>query len=218
MISAEAQYNAKVDIDKLRCPNCGRIQSYTESVANSMTCTTEGCKKKKINYQKTQRKTKDFLERLERSKQRKSAKVNEILLERRSSLSAQYLEKSQLQKQLINKISSNGQDFITRMQRDVNARQTKMSRHVELMDESLNKAHSFKPMIHIPEHLICNRKGGLASLAAPARRYTQTFEERLEECERKQGKNMILSKNKRAPIESLWGQGSTTHKRYTRQN
>ena len=128
------------------------------------------------------------------------------------------MQKSQLQKQLINKISSNGQDFITRMQRDVNARQTKMSRHVELMDESLNKAHSFKPMIHIPEHLICNRKGGLASLAAPARRYTQTFEERLEECERKQGKNMVLSKNKRAPIESLWGQGSTTQKRYTRHN
>lgn len=207
--AAEANYNAKVDIDKLRCPNCGRIQSYTEMISKIMTCKNDRCHKKKIHYQKAQRNTTDFLKRLERSTRRKSIKIDEIREERRSSLTAGCLEKSQQQKLLMKKVSKNGQDFMSRMEKDVSARQSKLSRHIELMDESLNKAHTFKPTVNIPGHLIRNRKGGLSSLAVPARRYIQTFEERLEEMERKHGKKTKGSK-KRSPIESLWNQESSS--------
>lgn len=106
------------------------------------------------------------------------------------------------------KVSKNGCDFMARMEKDVTARQTKLSRHVELIDESLQKSYTFKPSVNIPEHLIRNRKSGVESLAVPARRYTQTFEERLEEIERKQQKTnvMIKSKKGRAPIETPWQQ------------
>jgi len=205
---AEEEYNKKVDLDKMRCPQCGRTQSYSEMITKSMTCTSDSCRRKKVAYQKNRRKTKDFLERLERSNTRRSSKINEVLQERRSSLASQCLEKSKQQQALMRKVSKNGCDFMARMEKDIAARQTKLSRHVELIDESLQKSYTFKPSVNIPEHLIRNRKSGVESLAVPARRYTQTFEERLEEIERKQQKTnvMIKSKKGRAPIETPWQQ------------
>ncbi|KAL3764871.1 hypothetical protein ACHAWO_006719 [Cyclotella atomus] len=201
-VAAEAKYNSKVDIDKLRCPTCGRIQSYSEFIGKSLNCKTDKCSKKKVQYQKkTQVNT--FLTRLERSTQRRSSKVDEIRAERRSSLSSQCKGKSRTQKALMKKVATEG--FMDRMQKDIHVRQTKISRHVELMDESLRKAHSFKPDIKIPDYLISNRKGGIVSLSAPPRRYTQSFEERLEECDRKQGNGATQKNTKsRAPIECLW--------------
>lgn len=202
LYTAEAKYNSKVDIDKLRCPTCGRIQSYSEFIGKSLNCKNDKCSKKKVQYQKkTQVNT--FLTRLERSTQRRSSKVDEIRAERRSSLSTQCKGKSRTQKALMKKVATEG--FMDRMQKDIHVRQTKISRHVELMDESLRKAHSFKPDIKIPDHLISNRKGGIVSLSAPPRRYTQSFEERLEECDRKQGNGATQKNTKsRAPIEFLW--------------
>jgi hypothetical protein len=97
------------------------------------------------------------------------------------------------------------------MEKDISARHKKTSRLTDLIDESLREAHTFKPILQIPEHLIRNRKGGISSLAVPARRYIQTFDERLEESERKQGKKRSTKSNsKRGPIESLWRQGPST--------
>lgn len=180
-----------------------------------MACTGDRCRRKKVVYQKTQRKTKDFLERLERSNTRRSSKINEVLQERRSSLASQCLKKSKQQQALMRKVSKNGCDFMARMEKDIAARQTKLSRHIELIDESLQKSYSFKPSVNVPEHLIRNRKSGVESLAVPARRYTQTFEERLQEIERKQ-KTTVMIKNKkgRAPIETPWQQHKAFQKSY----
>lgn len=204
--TAEAEYDSKVDIDKLHCPNCGRIQSYSEVIGKSMNCKTDKCSKKKVQYQKkAQCNSEAFLARLERSTQRRGAKIDEIKAERRSSLTSQCNVKSRTQKALMKKVGA--ENFIHRMQKDIQARQTKISRHVELMDESLQKAHSFKPNIHISDQLIRNRKGGISALSAPSRRYTLSFEERLEECERKQGNRGATQNNtkSRAPIECPWG-------------
>jgi hypothetical protein len=209
--AAQAAYDAKIDTDKLHCPKCGRIQSYIEMVSKSMICHSESCNKQKIHYKKTVRRTQDFFERQERSSQRRSIKIDEILSERRSSLLSQCLERSRQQQELMRKVSNNGQDFMTRMEKDISARHKKTSRLTDLIDESLRKAHTFKPILQIPEHLIRNRKGGISSLAVPARRYIQTFDERLEESERKQGKKRSTKSNsKRGPIESLWRQGPST--------
>lgn len=192
-------------------------RTYSEWSAKSMICQNDECSKKKIVYGKTQLKTKDFLERLERSNQRKSIKINEILIERRTSLISQCLEKSQLQKELIHKVSKNGQNFMARMEKDIHARHRKASRQIELIDEALSKKHPFKPKLTIPDHLIQNRKGGLSSLAAPAPRYTQTFDERLEECKKKQGMMTRPKSKKREPIESLWQEKTFTGRRGNRK-
>jgi hypothetical protein len=208
--AAEAQYDA---LPKLKCPKCGRQQSYNEMITKTMTCASDSCNKNKVTYQKTRAKLSDFLERLDRSTQRRHIKINEIKSERRSSMTSQTLQQSSRQKELINKVSKNGQDFMTRMEEDVNKRNNKMTHLEELMDESLSQTCTFKPTLNISNHLIRNRKGGLASLAVPARRYTQDFDERLEECEERQRRNNRRSVvESKKPIESLWGHSRASKK------
>lgn len=203
--AAEALYQAQVN--KKRCPNCGTQQSFDEVMDGRNECQNDRCKKFAYQYPAYFVLSK-FEKRMQRSSNRRAEIMGKIEEERRISYSQTH-EKSRLQQHLLNKISNGGNDFITRMKKDVEKRKDKIDRLEEISLEIQSKVCTFKPKLNIKEHLIQNRKGGISELAAPIRRNEAPMNTRSNNTKAKK------KKRRRKPLESPWNQSNRSRKQST---
>eukprot|EP00569_Conticribra_weissflogii_P012455 CAMPEP_0171376794 /NCGR_PEP_ID=MMETSP0879-20121228/19485_1 /TAXON_ID=67004 /ORGANISM="Thalassiosira weissflogii, Strain CCMP1336" /LENGTH=406 /DNA_ID=CAMNT_0011886739 /DNA_START=63 /DNA_END=1279 /DNA_ORIENTATION=- len=203
--AAEALYQAQVD--KKRCPNCGTQQSFDEVMDGRNECQNDRCKKYAYQYP-AYFVLSNFEKRIQRSSNRRAEVLGKIEEERRISCSQTH-EKSRLQQHLLNKISNGGNDFITRMKKDVEKRKDKIDRLEEISLEIQSKVCTFKPKLNIKEHLIQNRKGGVSELAAPIRRNEALVKTRTNNAKSKK------KKRRRKPLESPWHQSNRSKKQST---
>ncbi len=194
---AEVLYQAQVN--KKRCPNCGTIQSFDEMMDGRNECANDRCKNYIYQYP-AYFILSNFEKRMQRSSNRRAQVLNKIEEERRISLSQTH-EKSRLQQHLLNKISEGGNDFITRMKKDVEKRKDKIDRLEEISLEIQSKVCTFKPRLNIKQHLIQNRKGGISELAAPIRRHEASTKTRTKTKTKRK-------KKRRKPLESPWQQSN----------
>ena len=206
--AAEALYDAKVD--KKKCPKCGTTQSFDEMAEGRNKCPNDGCKN--ICYQYPNRFVlKNFEKRMQRSQDRRILVLDGIREEQRISISQPSFQKSRRQKELLDKVSKEGKDFIGRMERDVGKRKDKIYQLEEMGLEIEKKVCTFQPKLNVKEHLIQARKGGLSSLAAPLRRNTEEYP-LVGKTRKKKTK-----KKRRKPLESPWQQ-SNQKKNSTKQS
>ena len=195
--AAEALYDASTD--KKKCHNCGSTQSYDEMISGSDICQSDKCRNKKHSYKPPRSFSLKELQRsTERSSQRRSLVIDRIQEERRSSIVQTRQRRSLRQVELQEKVAKEGLDFNARMQKDIEARKSKIQ-HIEQtkMEILLSKEYTFKPKLKIAEHLIRTRKGGWDSLAAPQRRYTEEYQPPPSRAKKKKRRRM-------KPLESPW--------------
>ena len=86
------------------------------------------------------------------------------------------------------------------MAKDVAARKDKLMNAEKTARLRLEEDYSFKPKLHVAEHLIRNREGGWENLAAPSRRYTEEYQPPVLRTTKKKTK-------RRKPLDSPWGDG-----------
>jgi len=100
------------------------------------------------------------------------------------------------------------------MAKDIAARKDKLMNSEKTSRTRLEELHSFKPKLHVAEHLIRNRKGGWENLAAPSRRYTEEYQPPPED------DIFRISKKKRSrkPLESPWGNSTSRSKKKVNDN
>jgi len=211
--TAEALYQARTD--KKKCPKCGTCQTYEEMIHDKTECQNDKCRrgKEKQTYQSPSKfEIKSFEERQRRSQQRRSLVVERIEEERRASLVGG--RKSLHQQELLDKVEKARGDFHSRMAKDIAARKDKLMNAEKTARTRLEELHSFKPKLHVAEHLIRNRKGGWENLAAPSRRYTEEYQPPPEE----DIFRMSKKKRRRKPLESPWGNSSSRSKKKVNDN
>jgi len=197
--TAEALYQARTD--KKKCPKCGTCQTYDEMIHDKTECQNDKCrrgKEKQIYQPQSKFEIKSFEERQRRSQHRRSLVVERIEEERRASLVGG--RKSQHQQELLDKVEKARGDFHSRMAKDIAARKDRTR---------LEELHSFKPKLHVAEHLIRNRKGGWENLAAPSRRYTEEYQPPPDD----DIFRMSKKKRRRKPLESPWDSSSRSKKK-----
>ena len=165
----------------------------------SQTCKNDKCRKHEYQPPR-QFNLKDFEQRMKRSAQRRSLKEQKIHEERRSSIIDTCQRRSRRQTELIEKASK--EDFHTRMAKDIEARTKKIQTMEQTARALLEREHSFKPKLNVPEHLIRNRKGGFDNLSAPLRRYTEGYQPPADDVVRNTKKRR---RTKMKPLETPWG-------------
>jgi len=210
--TAEALYQARTD--KKKCPKCGNCQTYDEMIHDKTECQNDKCRrgKEKQTYQSPSKfEIKSFEERQRRSQQRRSLVVERIEEERRASLVGG--RKSLHQQELLDKVEKARGDFHSRMAKDIAARKDKMMNAEKTARQRLEELHSFKPKLHVAEHLIRNRKGGWENLAAPSRRYTEEYQPPDDDYYTSKKK-----KRRKKPLESPWGNSSSRSKKKVNDN
>ena len=211
--TAEALYQARTD--KKKCPKCGTCQTYDEMIHDKTECQNDKCrrgKEKQIYQSPSKFEIKSFEERQRRSQQRRSLVVERIEEERRASLVGG--RKSLHQQELLDKVEKARGDFHSRMAKDIAARKDKLMNAEKTARTRLEELHSFKPKLHVAEHLIRNRKGGWENLAAPSRRYTEEYQPPPED----DIFRMSKKKRRRKPLESPWGNSSSRSKKKVNDN
>lgn len=197
--AAKSIYDANTD--KKLCKNCGTIQSYEEMIQGRLNCTNDRCVKLKSTYQLPKKfRLKQFEDRMKRSEQRRNFVLEQIEAERSISC----VKKSRRQRELIDKVSRGGNNFQTRMEKDIAEREMKLN-HIGETD--VKKTYTFQPKLYVSEHLIRNRKGGLDSLTQPQKRYTEGYIAP-EPGRRKKSKK----KKGRKPLVSPWQQSALSVK------
>ena len=197
--TAEALYQARTD--KKKCPKCGTCQTFDEMIHDKTECQNDKCrrgKEKQIYHPPSKFEIKSFEERQRRSQQRHSLAVERIKEERRASLVGG--RKSLHQQELLDKVEKARGDFHSRMAKDVAARKDKLMNAEKTARLRLEEDYSFKPKLHVAEHLIRNREGGWENLAAPSRRYTEEYQPPVLRTTKKKTK-------RRKPLDSPWGDG-----------
>jgi len=153
-------------VDKKQCPNCGQLQTYDEWRDKRMICNADRCSHDSFKYCIPNA---FMMERFERRMEKSTTNREKVVMLLKKEYNTRVVaEKTQIQKDLMAKVSSSGKTFIRRMYTDIEAKSEKLKTAQSQDFEKFNSECTFKPSLNVDKKWLKNRDPNLL-YAAPSR-------------------------------------------------
>ncbi|GMH97514.1 hypothetical protein TrST_g9262 [Triparma strigata] len=148
----EQYYNTAVD--KKQCPNCGQLQSYDEWAEKRGNCTGERCSSGFAYCIPNAFMMERFEKRMEKSSQNREKGMKKMFKELNPPV---VVQRSKIQQELLQKVSSTNQTFEQRMYSDINAKTAKLEAAQKLSYTTFNQECTFSPSLNVDKKWLKNR-------------------------------------------------------------
>ncbi|GMI18318.1 hypothetical protein TrLO_g6180 [Triparma laevis f. longispina] len=141
-------------VDKKQCPNCGQLQSYDEWAEKRGECTGERCSEGFAYCIPNAFMMERFEKRMEKSSKNREKGMKKMYKELNPKV---VIQRSKIQQDLLQKISSKNETFEQRMYSDINAKTKKIEEAQKLNYTAFNQECTFTPDLNVDAKWLKNR-------------------------------------------------------------